>query len=479
MLCLRIHRIPRRVIAFGITLCLAVGFFCIAKAEGADNANRIKPWGNNPRYWSYNGKPVLLLGGSDEDNLFNNPDLMAKNFETLASIGGNYIRGTLSCRDEGNVWPYEKTDKGYDLNRFNPEFWTRLETCFREAQDRGIIVQIEVWATFDYYRDIWLRNPFNPSQNVNYTTESTKLVPEWNFHPAAKRNAFFFSIPEKNNDTVLLDYQRAFVQKVLDTALPYPNILYCLDNETKAPQEWGLYWGRFIRETAAQRGAEVHITEMWDDWDIRADRHKQTYTHPDVYSFTDVSQNNWQVGQNHYDRLIWYRNMLVDQPGGIRPMNNVKVYMRQGGNKPNSAEINIDRWWQNIFAGCASTRFHRPTGGIGLAEEAQTTIRAARRFTDSFDIFATEPHPDLLTEREDNEAYCLANPGKTYALYFPKGGEVRLKTVPRDKEHRIRWFNPVSAEFISDTTIKGESESILLKSPDHNQIWLALIDTKD
>ena len=30
----------------------------------------LQPWKENPWYWSYCGEPVLLLGGSDDDNLF-------------------------------------------------------------------------------------------------------------------------------------------------------------------------------------------------------------------------------------------------------------------------------------------------------------------------------------------------------------------------------------------------------------------------
>ena len=34
------------------------------------NANCIKPYPHNPRYWQYKGKPVLLLGGSKTDHIF-------------------------------------------------------------------------------------------------------------------------------------------------------------------------------------------------------------------------------------------------------------------------------------------------------------------------------------------------------------------------------------------------------------------------
>ena len=402
---------------------------------------------------------------------------MMRNFDILKEIGGNYIRGTLSCRDEGNVWPYEKTADGrYDLDRFNAEFWERLERCCREALARDIIVQIEVWATFDYYRDLWLRNPFNPKNNVNYTTENTRLVEEWPHHPASKVQPFFFSTPKSSNDRVVLGYQAAFVRKVLEVTLPYPNVLYCLDNETKAPEAWAVHWGRFIRAEAKKRGTTAQVTEMRDAWDLRHEHHARTYRHPEIFSFTDVSQNNWQVGQTHYDRLIWYRRNLEKQPGGVRPMNNVKVYgIFRPRKKLDNPARNLDRWWQNIFAGCASTRFHRPPSGLGLNDKAQEAIRAARVFTSAFNVFASEPRPDLLSDREDNEAYCLARAGTFYALYFPGGGDVRLALPPKRKTYASRWFDPAKAAFLAPKTLEAQS-SLRLKSPNIDQTWLVLVD---
>jgi len=36
----------------------------------ADPADRIQPWSENPMYWQLGGEPVVLIGGSVEDNLF-------------------------------------------------------------------------------------------------------------------------------------------------------------------------------------------------------------------------------------------------------------------------------------------------------------------------------------------------------------------------------------------------------------------------
>ncbi|MCZ7636357.1 MAG: hypothetical protein M5U12_10165 [Verrucomicrobia bacterium] len=32
------------------------------------NREAIQPWPANPRYWQFRGEPVLLVGGSDDDN---------------------------------------------------------------------------------------------------------------------------------------------------------------------------------------------------------------------------------------------------------------------------------------------------------------------------------------------------------------------------------------------------------------------------
>ena len=61
----------------------------------------IKPWPENPWYWSYHGKPVMLMGGSDDDNLFQWPekDLVVQ-LDRLANAGGNIIRNTMSDRKD-------------------------------------------------------------------------------------------------------------------------------------------------------------------------------------------------------------------------------------------------------------------------------------------------------------------------------------------------------------------------------------------
>ena len=260
--------------------------------------------------------------------------------------------------------------------------------------------------------------------------------------------------------------------QALDVSLEFPNVLYCIDNETLAPPEWPLRWGRFIGDEAAKRGKKVHITEMWNPWDLREAEHAVTYSNPDVFSFTEVAQNNWQQGETHYERLIWYRENLLAS-GGPRPMNNVKIYGRERPREPLITSLNVDRFWKNVFAGCASARFHRPDSGLGLNGTAQTMVRAARNFTGAFDIFSAEPRNDLLSDRKEDGAYCLAKPGEFYAVYFPGGGGVTVEVGSDVDSYEVSWFDVEKAIFHLSEMVAGPA--VRLDSPTAGEVQLALV----
>src|SRR3546814_15620044 len=92
------------------------------------------------------------LGGTDDDNLFQRAQV-APHLDSLARIGGNYIRNTMSDRDPGNERAFLRLASGkYDLNQWNPEYWKRFKQLLHQARKRDIIVQIELWDRFDHSR---------------------------------------------------------------------------------------------------------------------------------------------------------------------------------------------------------------------------------------------------------------------------------------------------------------------------------------
>jgi hypothetical protein len=233
-------------------LALAVGMLASTVAAwAADDANRIQPWPDNPRYWQYKGQPVLLLGGSKDDNLFQIPDLK-EHLDAIQKAGGNYIRNTMSDRrDLGfEVYPFsQRPDGKYDLNQWNEEYWRRFENMLRWTAERDIIVQIEVWDRFDYSTKNWDPHPYNPKNNVNYTYAESGFAERYPDHPGRNKQPFFFTTPKQRNNVVVFKYQERFVDKMLSHTLRYDHVLYCMDNETSGDEAWGAYWSWDPKET--------------------------------------------------------------------------------------------------------------------------------------------------------------------------------------------------------------------------------------
>ncbi|MBN1808033.1 MAG: hypothetical protein JW909_03130 [Planctomycetes bacterium] len=416
------------------------------------NKDRIQPCAANPAYWQYRGAPVLLIGGSVEDNLFQLPDI-ADQLDLLESCGGNFVRCTMSSRDEGNVWPFERDAATgfYDLERPSAEFWRRFETFLKLAYRHDIFIQFEIWATFDFYRDCWDANPFNPKNNNAYSAEESGLPVVVDSHPTKTKNPFFWSVPEEHNNTVILKYQQAFVDKMLSYSLDYGNVLYCMDNETSVTPRWGAYWSEYVRARAAERGLMVETTEMWDAHDLSDRQHGNTFEHPETYSFVDVSQNNHQKGQAHWDNAQKQRER-IRRAGHIRPMTNVKIYGADTGRFGDDRD-GQERFWRNIFGGMASARFHRPGSGLGISDKARAHIRSVRMITDELDIPRCEPHNDLLSGRGDNAAYCFAQPGKAYAVFFPKSDGINLDCSAVKGDVVVRWLDIMASRWAEPETV--------------------------
>lgn len=461
----------KTILVFGVLLIIS---FSWKDLSAQDHEDRIQPYKKNSYYWQYKGDPVILLGGTKDDNLFQIPNLK-EHLEELRKSGGNYIRNTMSDRRDGGFeeYPFQKKPGGtYDLDQWNDEYWQRFENMLRLTSEMDIIVQIEVWDRFDYSRENWPLHPYNPANNINYSYEESGFRSEYPEHPGANEQPFFFTTPDQQNNETILQYQQKFVNKLLDHALKYPNVLYCIDNETSGEEEWAVYWAEFIRDRAESENQPVHITEMWDDWDLTAEEHRRTLDHPERFDFVDVSQNNHQTDETHWQNFLWVRDFIKNQP---RPINSVKIYGADAGRHGGDNMDAVEKFWRLIFAGAASARFHRPESGLGLQELSKNQIRSARMFLDEFDIFNAEPDAEhqYLSGREEDEAYLTRINGDQYAIFFTNGGDVKVERPEGDESWRVRWLELSKSNWTENHSVDSRN-SFRLSAPGDG-LWIALI----
>lgn len=470
------HRICRT----GVVAALMTATFSTGVSAWASEADRIRPHEPSRRYWQYQGRPVLLLGGTDDDNLFQWPaERLTAQLDLLVSVGGNCVRNTMSCRDEGNVFPFARTIDGrFDLDRWNDTYWRRLHRLLTLTHERDVIVQIELWDPHDYYRDIgelggWSRQPFRPANNINYTLAESGLIDvvDWSaVHDPEKDHPFFQSAPAERDLTLVRQYQERFVAKVLEVAISFPNVLYCVSNESNDGLVWSDYWAAYLRREANARGRRIEIGEMRFPRTPHHDDIRHLIARADLYDFIDISQMNRPARQEHWDHLMYLHKALTGRP---RPLNNTKIYGSDEVAWTGGYRTGEECFWRDVLGGCASARFHRPTSGRGLDPQAQGHIRSARLLTDAMNVFACAPRNDLLSNRSPDEAYCLAEPGRQYAVYFPDGGDVKLDVYGISGRLQVRWLDIARSVWQESQQIQGGAE-LELKAP-ANGHWAALV----
>jgi hypothetical protein len=444
---------------------------------------QIQPYHENPWYWEYKGKPLVLIGGTDNDNLFQwTGEKLTEHLDLLVSVGGNYVRNTMSDRDDGDLYAFKQIREGmYDLTKWNEGYRDRLTFFLDETAKRSIIVHLTLWDGVDT-GSRWKKHPWNPKNNINL---------EEGIVQDAKK--LFASGPD--DDPNILDCKHQYIERLLALTLKYDHIIYNINNESTMSREWEDYWAVFIHRAAKERGRRAQVGSM--DFDP-SNSVRHALTSPDLYTFVEISQNNQDSrggrGQAHWENIMFWREKTISSP---RPFNNVKIYgAGDATNKSSGSGLEAaSRLWKNIFAGCASSRFHRPgwNNGMGLNEHAQINLKAMSILLKELDIFSCSPHNDLLSTRfpvrSAVEAYCTADIGRVYAVYFPAGRyAIDLDPWVYMDELKLRWLDIGKGSWSKEKIVKvqwegdskewGDRGIIRLHTPS-NRACVALLETID
>lgn len=155
-------------------------------------------------------------------------------------------------------------------------------------------------------------------------------------------------------------------------------------------------------------------------------------------------------------------------------MNTTKTYGADGNKFGHNDQDGIERFWRHLLAGAASMRFHRPDSGLGLNDKAVAAIKAARKLESLVPLWSVNPANELLGDRQANEAYLAANPGKAYALYLPAGGQVTLDLGRAQGTLNIRWININTGQWGPESKLEG-GRKVAISSPGNENFAAAIV----
>jgi hypothetical protein len=424
------------------------------KRRGALRIDRDHPWhfvweGTGEHYF-FNGTTAYLLLGWDDEAVIRacldrfqrykvNRARVLLNGRVSYSFWGEPIIPGMGFQAYVNPWPAQRPDDasnpGFDYTRFNVPTWQKFERMLRLARDRDIVISVVLdWG------------------------DSRE-------HPAAGG-----------------EDERRYSRYAAARLGAFANVTWDLGDDISRfrSRAWSRDMGAFLHSCDVSHHL---ITEHPID-NEHQDRTAEWFG---FTSFQEWSrpQHGWMLRQREVQK----------RTGRIIPQTNEEYgyedhYPKWAQNYPDGASAEGMRRtaWEITMAGCYQTTgetarrgtgYWPDTGGgwvNGRGDDTMVMLRGYARIVDfftSFEWWKTEPHDELV----DGGAYCLADPGRTYAVYLPMGRAAKVTLLPGTYE--VRWYNPRNGQTkalprLTHEGAAGGSSWSAPEPPDHGD-WALLL----
>jgi hypothetical protein len=503
----------------------------ISKVVGQDAAAgaTFRRHPSNPRCFVYKGKPIVLVTATEHygavlnrqfdyvpylDELARNALNLSRTFtfyrELEDSIPPLGYTNTLAPRPGQEVMPWKRTGPGnandgglkFDLNQWDPAYFTRMKAFLKAAAEREIIVEIVLFCN-PYRSTIWSWFPLHPHNNVNGAGGKIAEVGQ------------FMEL----HDSTIVDRQKEFVRKIVQELNEFDNIYFEISNETSArgnepdiaarQDAWHLALSKVVRE-AEQNLPKKHLIainahQRIPSYEARGLRYTETGDAPYFKeSLVDV------INYHYMSRKAPGKGAAVLETAGTR-FGNIFDFMeaRRHISKPIVFDENYsgiihgaaDEWdrnrmeaWETILSGGAgfdhldwSFTPEDPTGS-GKAPIPDGRRLDARKFRRQLGVLArlwTESGPDRmkpnlkLVSSVPNQTLAVASgrdDGRVHVIYVADSrlkdggfgdsvrGSMTLRLRPGEYEARV--LPSGATEWAEATRLRAPREEIRLPLPE-------------
>ena len=213
------------------------------------------------------------------------------------------------------------------------------------------------------------------------------------------------------------------------------------------------------------------LLETWDPYRHLATSHPVHREHQDRasewFGFTSIQE--WSRNQHV---LMLEERQLQMKTGRIIPQANEEYgyedhYPLWAPAPPSDSAETLRRTaWDIAMAGAYGTAGETARRGVGIwpdtgggwmngrSDDTTTMLAGYAHLVDfmtSFEWWKTEPHDELV----DAGHWCLAEPGRTYAVYLPNAGKVTIQLAAGT--YNGEWFSTMTGDRIPIGTAEGPS----------------------
>ena len=399
-------------------------------------------WEGTGEHYFFNGTTAYWLVGWRDENT------IRYSIERLYRLKVNRLRVTIAGRTNTfygepvmigpswtpylTPWPAENEHDfmrpGFDYTRFNVSYWQKFERMLRYARGRDMIISLVL--------------------DMN----------DGRIHPVAGS-----------------EDERRFIRYAVARFGAFSNITWDLGDDLNSyrDEQWTHETGMLLVE--------------WDPYRHLATSHPTKNIYQDRASswFGFTSYQDWSREQH---ALMLASRKLQEQAGRVIPQTNEEYgyedhYPLWATPGSDSADVLRRTAWEIVMAGGYQTAGESARRGThiwpdmgggwmnGRGDDTMTMFLGYGHMVDfftSFEWWKTDPHDELV----NNGNYCLAELGKTYAIYLPHGGIVTVQLRPG--RYQAYWSNAMTGEKIDLPLVEADSSWTSPRAPIHTD-WALLL----
>lgn len=445
--------LPTALLLAGLTL-LVSGQPLPAQTHGP---LRVHP--ENPRYFAdRSGKAILLTGSHTWPNLVDmgpSDPPPAFDFDAylrwLQQHGHNFTRGWTweptkwdNTRMKNPEWrngahtvaphPWPRTGPGlaldgrpkFDLEKHNADYLDRIRERLAKAHDVGIYVSVMLFEGYgvQFQSDAWPNHPMNPANNVQGVDGDKDGDGKGiEIHQLARKR--------------VTAIQEAYLRWLVTGLNEFDNLLYEVSNETHpSSTEWQYHVIRYVKQLESslpkqhpigmsyqnRRGKTQTLLESPADWISPNSEGGFRDDPPDLQGAKVVladTDHLWGVGGD----AIWVWKTFTR---GLNP-------------------IFMDTYDGKVL-GKVRPQDDGPRRAMGQALALSRRINLAR----------STPRAEL-----SSTGYCLAEPGVSYVVFAPEGGDLEVDLTATSSSFQVEWHNVASGMITKGDAVTGGAKQLL------------------
>ena len=477
----------KRISPLGLALVL-----CLAQAS----AEPIKVHPANPHYYLFHGQPTVLITSAEHYGEVVNLDFdYVKYLDALKAYGMNYTRvwpgAVLEMVDEfvkdnpmgpkprRTIVPWARSNEpGYvyggnkfDLDKWNPEFFTRLKDLIVKAAERGIVVEVCFFNS--QYTHRWPLSPLYYENNI-------QGVGKCNFEDAQT-----MKYPD------LVERESAYVRKITQEVNAYDNVILEICDEPSnftSHADAGPWVGHLLQV--------VHDTEeKLPQKHLVAQEVEGPLGGPVDFSespLLSVIVGQYVVGGEEDSEQMGGMVGLDSKYGLDKPieLNETAWYPTWYRNTDPVAASRVEAWEFMVGGGASFNHLNGrftakdPTGNTPNNAQILCALRNLKEFIYSFDFLKMHAAKSFVISGVPPGTYCrgMSEPGEQYALYHhhsqlaesgmyyivnPGHYHENLVLYLPGGTYKADWVDPALGRVISSVTFTHQGGNKDLTAPKH------------